>query len=77
MADAEEFKITIDRDGRIKMDFRGMNEESYRRIVQMLEETVGTVKPLEVEAGEEPPPRLTVRGSGDSVASSEEEQTAR
>ena len=61
MAEREEFEVSIDANGRIKLDFRGMSESSYRRIVQMLEETVGRVEPLDLEAGEDAPPKVIER----------------
>jgi hypothetical protein len=61
MAQAEEFTVVIGADGRIRIDFRGMSESSYRRIVEMLEETVGPVEPIEIEAGEDEPPKVQER----------------
>ena len=54
MSEFEDIKIVIGKDGRIRVDLRGMSAESYRRVVDMLEETVGMVQ--EVEAGEEEEP---------------------
>lgn len=58
MAEIEEFEVTIDRDGRIRLDFRGMSESSYRRIVEVLQETVGPVERLDLEAGGDEPPAV-------------------
>lgn len=55
MAKPEEFIVTIGPDGRIILDFRGMTEESYRRIVETLQETVGPVERIEVQADQSPP----------------------
>lgn len=56
MAKSEEFKFTIDKDGRVKLDFRGMEESSYRRIVEMLQEMVGPVEAEEAQRDEAEPP---------------------
>lgn len=56
MAKPEEFEVIIDKDGRIRLDMRGMSAESYRRIVEVLNETVGPVQ--EVESEEDDPPSV-------------------
>ena len=56
MAKPEEFEVIIDKDGRIRLDMRGMSAESYRRIVEVLQETVGPVQ--EVESEEDDPPSV-------------------
>ena len=48
MAEPEEFTIHIEPDGRIVLDGAGMHETSFRRIIQLLEETVGPVRQLDV-----------------------------
>ncbi|MCL5269573.1 MAG: DUF2997 domain-containing protein [bacterium] len=53
MAKPEEFTIHIEPDGRIILEAEGLREESYRRIIAFLEETVGPVQQLEV-AGDPP-----------------------
>jgi hypothetical protein len=53
MSQPEEFTIHIEPDGRIILDGAGMHETSYRRILELLEETVGPVRHL--DASEEPP----------------------
>lgn len=55
MAKPEEFEIEIGPDGKIRLDFRGMEVESYRRIVEMLRDTVGPIEALDVSDPEEPP----------------------
>lgn len=54
----EEFEVKITKDGRIYLDFRGMKESSYKRIVDLLQETVGPVHPHEIPAGEDDPPKV-------------------
>lgn len=71
MGRPEEFRFTIDKDGRIQLDFRGMEEASYRRILQMLEEMVGPVEAAEAQAEEAPPPGVLERGL--STAEEQEE----
>lgn len=61
MAKPEEFKFTIDKDGKIVLDFRGMEEASYRRILQLLEETVGPTEAAEAQADEASPPGVYER----------------
>ena len=56
MAQREEFEVTIGPDGHLRLDFRGMNEESYRRIVEVLKETIGPVEPIGIVAEEGEPP---------------------
>lgn len=56
MARPEEFKITIDKDGRIHLDFRGMEESSYRRILEALQEAVGPVEAAGTQFDEADPP---------------------
>ena len=57
MAEREEFKIKIRKDGRIEVDFRGMKIESYRRMVELMEEMVGPVRQIDEETEEAQPPR--------------------
>ena len=52
MAHPEEFTITIEPDGRIILDGQGMHETSYRRILELLEATVG---PVTLEEAPAPP----------------------
>jgi hypothetical protein len=61
MAKPEEFKFTIDKDGKILLDFRGMEEASYRRILELLQETVGPAEALEAQADEAEPPGVYER----------------
>lgn len=56
MAKPEEFKFTIDKDGRVHLDFRGMEESSYRRILELLQETVGPTEAVEAQRDEAEPP---------------------
>lgn len=56
MAKPEEFKFTIDKDGKIQLDFRGMEESSYRRILEMLQDMVGPVETVEAQSDEAEPP---------------------
>ena len=56
MAKPEEFRIQIEPDGRVVLDGRGMELTSYRRIVELLEETVGPVQELD-RAPDDPPQR--------------------
>jgi hypothetical protein len=58
MAKPEEFKFTIDKDGRIQLDFRGMEESAWRRILELLQETVGPAESVEVQSDEAEPPRV-------------------
>ncbi len=74
MAKAEEFKIVIDKDGRIRMDFRGMSGESYRRIKEMLEETVGKTERIELAAGDAMPPGGVERKDSAEAESGDEEK---
>lgn len=48
--------MTIHADGRIELDFRGMEATSYRRIIELLQDTVGPVEPAETETEEGTPP---------------------
>lgn len=65
MSRKEEFDVIITPDGKIRLDFRGMKEESYRRILEVLQETVGPVEPLEAEAEQDSPPGVReVHGDG-------------
>ena len=77
MSTPEEFEVVIGKDGRIRLDFRGMNEESYRRIVQVLEETVGPAEALEAEAEEASPPGVQRYGSGETSAHDRDEESLR
>lgn len=54
MAKPEEFKIRIEPDGRIILNIDGMEESSYRRILELLEETVGPVSEVNIEPGDPP-----------------------
>ncbi len=54
MSQPEEFQITIEPDGRIILDGRGLHETSYRRILELLEATVGPVQELQRAPGEPP-----------------------
>lgn len=56
MAKPEEFKFTIDKDGRVRLDFRGMEESSYRRILELLQESVGPTESVEAQSDEAEPP---------------------
>ncbi len=56
MARPEEFTFTIDKDGKIQLDFRGMEESSYRRILEMLQEMVGPTEAVEAQSDEAEPP---------------------
>jgi len=56
VAKPEEFIVHIEPDGRIVLDGAGLHEESYRRIVALLEETVGPVREIEL-APNDPPTR--------------------
>ena len=56
LAKPEEFRITIRPDGKIELDFRGMEISSYRRIVELLQETVGPLEAADTEAEEGTPP---------------------
>lgn len=58
MAIPEEFEVVIGADGKIRLDFRGMSVESYRRIVEVLQETVGPAEALDIESEEDAPPRV-------------------
>ncbi len=55
MAKPEEFEIEIGPDGKIRLDFRGMEVQSYRRIVEMLRDTVGPIEALDMSDSEGPP----------------------
>lgn len=65
MARPEEFEITIGADGRIELNFNGMTETSYRRIIEVLRETVGPIESLKLEAEEGDPPRVNLRKAQD------------
>jgi hypothetical protein len=54
VATPEEFIVRIEPDGRIVLDGAGLHEESYRRIVALLEETVGPVRQIELAPGDPP-----------------------
>ena len=56
MAKPEEFTIRIEPDGRIVLERGDVQETAWRRIVQLLEETVGPGREIEV-APEDPPTR--------------------
>ena len=56
VAKPEEFTVRIEPDGRIILEVEGLEETSYRRILELLEETVGPVRQIEA-AGGEPPTR--------------------
>jgi hypothetical protein len=55
MSRPQEFTIHIEPDGRIVLDGRQMEDASYRRILELLQDTVGPARPLEVEG--DPPER--------------------
>ncbi len=55
MPQPEDWTIRIAPDGRITLEANGVTTTSWRRIVQMLEETVGPV--AEVPLSPEDPPR--------------------
>lgn len=61
MKKPDEFTVRIEPDGRILFETEGLEETSYRRIVEYLEETVGPVRTLEVEPGDPPRRFLTTR----------------
>jgi hypothetical protein len=71
VATPEEFEVIIDKDGRIRLNFRGMCETSYRRIVEVLQETVGPAEAAEIGAEEAAPPR--VRETREEKATAEAE----
>ena len=73
MAKPEEFEVLIDRDGRIRLDFRGMRESSYKRIVEVLRETVGPVEAINIEADDVDPPDVHERRPTESRQSVDEE----
>ena len=58
MARPEEYIIHIDADGRITLDGKDIHETSWRRIVDLLEETVGPVRHVQVNPEDPPRPRL-------------------
>lgn len=58
MAKPQEFTITIDKDGQIILDMNGVREKSFKRILELLEETVGPVRVVEVTPGDPPQRRL-------------------
>jgi hypothetical protein len=58
----DEITIHIEPDGRIVVDGREMDEVSYRRLVELLEETIGPARELNAGPGEPPPAaRLTAK----------------
>ena len=61
MSRPEEFTIRIEPDGRIVLDAGELQESSYRRILELLAETVGPVQPLDAEQAD--PPRRFIRDS--------------
>jgi len=67
----EEFRIQIEPDGRVVLDGRGMELTSYRRIAELLEETLGPVQ--ELERAPNDPPRRYIR----PVESREQEESDR
>ena len=67
----EEFTIRIEPDGRVILQADGLQETSYRRILELLEETVGPVREIEAAPGD--PPALLLRPATDHATSSEEE----
>ncbi|GEM_PF-5444021 len=71
MAEAEEFEIVIEPDGQVRMDLRGVSAESYRRIVDLLRETVGHVQ--EIEVGDATPPPVVRTAAEDESAQEETE----
>jgi hypothetical protein len=54
VAKPKEFTIVIEPDGRIILDVGGMQETSYKRILEYLEETVGPVRLVEVSPSDPP-----------------------
>jgi hypothetical protein len=54
MSRPEEFTIHIEADGRIILDGRGMEETSYRRILELLRETIGPARPLALDRSDPP-----------------------
>lgn len=58
MASPQEFTVTILPDGRIVLDMNGIQETSYRRILEMLQETVGPAHLVEMLPGDPPQPHL-------------------
>ena len=54
MAKPEEFIIHINPDGRVVFDGREMEESSYRRIVELLEATIGPTHTIDTPPA--PPP---------------------
>ena len=57
MAQPEEFKIHIEPDGRVIFESgTGMQETSWRRVIELIEETVGPV--VEVKTDPSDPPRI-------------------
>ena len=55
MAQPEEFTIHIEPDGRIVLEGEGLSETSYRKIIELLEETIGPVR--EIQLSPQDPPR--------------------
>lgn len=55
MTRPQEFTVHIEPDGRIVLNLDGLEETSYRRILDLLAETVGPVQ--EVGLSPEDPPR--------------------
>jgi hypothetical protein len=58
MSRPEEFTIQIEPDGRVIFKSGELEESSYRRILELLEETVGPAQA--VEAGQADPPRRSL-----------------
>jgi hypothetical protein len=54
VAKPKEFTIVIEPDGRIILDVGGMQETSYKRILEYLEETVGPVRLVDVSPSDPP-----------------------
>jgi hypothetical protein len=54
MSRPEEIVIHIEPDGRIVLDGREMQETSYKRILDLIRETVGPAHAVEVDGGEPP-----------------------
>ena len=74
MSIPEEFEVRIDKDGRIHLDFHGMEESSYKRIVEVLRETLGPVEEVTVEAEEADPATVELRRLNQKQSGKEEEQ---
>jgi hypothetical protein len=69
----EEFTIRIEPDGRVIFQGEGLQETSYSRILELLQETVGPVREIEAAPGD-PPTRILRPGTDHAAAAADEDR---